>query len=219
MVSVRAQRPAEIIHFYLVDPRKDPEATNWQRRLQALEGPRCRIEFVHDSLRAVMEMLQTWLADREFSDRSGSPACYLFILGLHRMPELMHLPADDDVDGSLEPPLVDLVTTICERGPEVDIHTCVWADSFATFQSTFTHAQLECFLERVVDRVSQDDSYQLLGQDFTREMKGSWMYLRDGLNAEEPVKFRPYQLPSSEFLNHVAFICNQSAPKPSKQED
>jgi DNA segregation ATPase FtsK/SpoIIIE, S-DNA-T family len=92
--------------------------------------------------------------------------------------------------------LINLVA----QGPEVGIHTILWVDNMATFRqlSGDSRSALSPFDLRVGLAMPENDSRDLLGEGYAKNLPRLRAYYRDMLVTEGLEKFKPYAVPSIE---------------------
>ncbi len=126
----------------------------------------------------------------------------MFIFGVHRFRELRK--ADDDFSfgrkGEREPSPAERLTTILKDGPLSGVHAVVWCDSLVNLNRAFDRPLLREFAMRVLFQMSATDSSTLMDSPTASKLgRHRALYLQD--EQERPEKFRPYGLPSPEWLN------------------
>jgi DNA segregation ATPase FtsK/SpoIIIE, S-DNA-T family len=86
------------------------------------------------------------------------------------------------------------------QGPEVGIHTILWVDNMATFKqlSGDSRSALSPFDLRVGLAMPENDSRDLLGEGYAKNLPKLRAYYRDMLVTEGLEKFKPYAIPSLE---------------------
>jgi DNA segregation ATPase FtsK/SpoIIIE, S-DNA-T family len=90
--------------------------------------------------------------------------------------------------------LMNLIT----QGPELGIHTILWADNMATFRqlSGDSRSALSPFDLRVGLAMPENDSRDLLGEGYAKNLPRLRAYYRDMSVADGLEKFKPYAVPS-----------------------
>ena len=86
------------------------------------------------------------------------------------------------------------------QGPEVGIHTILWVDNMATFRqlSGDSRSALSPFDMRVGLAMPENDSRDLLGEGYAKNLPRLRAYYRDILVTEGLDKFKPYAILSIE---------------------
>jgi S-DNA-T family DNA segregation ATPase FtsK/SpoIIIE len=87
-------------------------------------------------------------------------------------------------------------------GPPVGIHIIVWCDSLTNLNRTFDRPQLREFALRVLFQMSATDSSTLMDTPAAAKLgRTRALFLTE--ETERAEKFRPYGLPSSEWLGRT----------------
>ena len=89
--------------------------------------------------------------------------------------------------------------TILREGPELAIHTLVWCDTVANLDRTFDRRTLRAFDMRVALQMPTQDSTHLIGSPLANSL-GPHRCLFYSEEEGKLEKFRPYRLPSREWL-------------------
>lgn len=107
------------------------------------------------------------VAQRAACDDMRAPTVVLALYGLHRArildasaPELSH-----------DPECGDLLEQVLRDGPEVGVHTWVWADTFAGTTRRLGSSALREFGWRVAGKMSAEDSERLLNSDIAASLR------------------------------------------------
>jgi energy-coupling factor transporter ATP-binding protein EcfA2 len=127
--------------------------------------------------------------EREPSRNQTEPARILVLNGLGKARDL---DPDDYSDEGQK--LLAAVATILRDGPEVGIHTIMWADSVATVDSRLGRQERE-FGARVAFRMSGDDSMRLCDSDLATQLQEKEAVLID-IDRGTTVKFQPFAAPT-----------------------
>lgn len=128
-----------------------------------------------------------------------APDVLLLIAGLHAWRELQ------PVDYGKPSPAAAQLLRMAERGPEVGVHLLAWADGFATLEQVFKRVGLGNFRSRVLLRLSENDSNQLLSNPTAARLADQRAFLRiEGRPQGEVEKFKPYLVPDATILAELA---------------
>jgi hypothetical protein len=137
----------------------------------------------------------------ETADRSPR---FLFVFGVHRFRELRK--AEDDFGfgrrGEREVSPAERFATILREGPPVGVHVVLWCDSLTNLNRTFDRPLLRELGMRVLFQMSATDSSTLMDSPVASRL-GRTRALLLQEEQERPEKFRPYGLPSPEWLDRV----------------
>ena len=139
----------------------------------------------------------------ESADRSPR---FLFVFGIHRFRELRKSEEDFGFarrGAEREPTPAERFSTILRDGPPVGIHIVVWCDSLTNLNRAFERPQLREFGMRVLFQMSPTDSSTLMDTPAASRLgRNRALFLVE--DQDRPEKFRPYGLPSPEWLNELA---------------
>lgn len=202
--------------FYVLDGSlvDDPEELFWQDLSERLPhrirtgGPRQAKEFVDELATEV----------RQRSDSDSEPPIFLIIDNLGRFRDLRK--DDDDfgfgADRNKATTPARQFVDILKNGPAVGVHTVVWADTFnnaGRWMSNQTMRELEI---RVAFQMSATDSSNFIDSPVAGKLgqNRALLYLEEHGTHE---KFRPYGLPSEQWLDVVSQ--QPGRPEPASDDD
>lgn len=214
LVSLAAQHTVEgngAARFYVLDftPADAPYAEYLRHLKEVL--PHSAVWGGRRQLPAMISELATAVSRRlEGSDAAlaTEPSLYLLIYGLQRARDLRpdDSPAYYSPTGEEAPPPTPAkqLPTILSDGPEVGVHTIVWCDTGANLKRTIdTHRLMREFDQRVAFQMNNDDSSLLIDSPAASSLgpNRALFYSEEESRLE---KFRPYGLPSTEWLAWAA---------------
>lgn len=206
-LSLAAQRAPRDLRYYVVDtgPKQEMAALLEPLLPQYMRRVVTRQHF-HAGLTQVITELHDLLR-RPFS-RGQEPDIYLLLHGLHRIDDL-HSASGQPGSAAPLAPLAHLLSTIIRQGPEVGIHALVWCDRLQSLESALG----EDIASYIDYRVSFEYALGRPDASAPRAMAGrssvaftAYAELNDGASgqAAQPEKFRPYAVPSREWLQAAA---------------
>ena len=211
LVSLAAQLPPDRpgsdspgARFYVLDgTRPDaPEAGFWARFLPTVPH-RASVAGALDAP-AVMTELADELARRQQQRLDRLPPIYLFVYNLSRFRDLRK--EDEYGFGGTDdkpPSPGKQFATLLREGPAWGIHTIAWCDSYSTLNRILDRQTLRDFEMRVLFQMTATDSSSLMDSpDAARLGVHRAIFYDEGHGHIE--KFRPYGLPSDEWLGYVA---------------
>ena len=190
--------------FYVVDgnqpdsPRSGPLA-----RLPEVAGEAMRVVGWRE-LASVLQELTAELDRRQKGSIADAPAVYLILYGLQRMRDLRKAEDDFGFGRAEEKPATPdkQLTALLREGSALGIHTLVWCDTLNNLQRAFDRQTMRELTMRVVFQLSVADSSNLIDNP-----AASKLGMHRALFASEEdgrlEKFRPYGLPSDEWLDWV----------------
>jgi S-DNA-T family DNA segregation ATPase FtsK/SpoIIIE len=181
----------------------------------ALEGDAARVHnllpeifplrlLTQRDLASTLELLNEEVNRRLKGERDGPPR-FLFLHGLQRLRDLRR--PDDDFGytrkGETTVSPYKQFMNILREGPPLGVFTILWCDALANLQRTFDRQGLREFEMRVLFQMSPTDSSTLMDTPLASKlgMHRALLYTEDQGRLE---KFRPYGLPSLEWMRSVA---------------
>jgi energy-coupling factor transporter ATP-binding protein EcfA2 len=182
-----------------------PEAGFWTGEATATL-PQVRVFGLRD-VAAVIKPLAAEVERRLAENETNSPPLFLFIYNLARFRELKKSDdfgissfSDDDDSGTQ---LDKQFATILREGPAHGVHTLVWCDSYNNVNRWLERSTLREFDLRVLFQMSATDSSNLMDNPAAGRL-GAHMALLYSEELGQSEKFRPYGLPSAEWLQWIA---------------
>jgi hypothetical protein len=158
----------------------------------------------HD-LPKVMAEVAAEVDRRQKAHAAEEPSLYLFVHGLQRFRDLRR--QEDDFgysrrgeDKAASP--AKQFTTVLRDGPAVGVHTILWCDSLNNLNRVLDRQGLREFDLRVLFQISAADSSTLIDTPLASKL-GLHRALYYSEEYGQPEKFRPYGLPSDEWLEWV----------------
>ena len=138
----------------------------------------------------------------ETADRSPR---FLMVFGIQRFRELRKAEEEYSFgrrEANREPSPSERFASILRDGPPVGIHVVIWCDSLTNLNRAFERPQLREFAQRVLFQMSATDSSTLMDTPAASKLgRNRALYLQE--DQERPEKFRPYGVPSWDWLNRV----------------
>jgi len=201
--SGQAGKPGAHVRFRILDGTRPeaPEVGYWNRVVAtlphdvAIGGPREAPE--------ILGQIAAELARRQQEGQDGLPPIYLLIYNLARFRDLRK--EDDysfgrDEDKPATPG--KMFTTILRDGPACGIHTIAWGDSYSTINRLLDRQSLRDFDLRVLFQMNATDSSSLMESPDAARLGVHRAIFYDGGHGQME-KFRPYGLPSAQWLAEV----------------
>lgn len=152
-------------------------------------------------LAEVLTSVRTEVADRVERDDFRAPPLLLVLNGVGRARDF---DVDDDVHARSEDfDALRTLEAIVREGPEVGVHTLAWCDQLESLQRRFSRATTREFAIRVAMRMKADASTALIGTTYASLLRETQALLFDE-ESNRLTKFRPYQMPSAQFIEGLA---------------
>jgi len=208
-LTLSAQHKPESATFYLLDfgsvddphgeflkllPDVLPHTVHYGKRRQLPEF-----------IAAISQEVEQRLAHDEES-LQGKPTIYLIVYGLHRARDLEQ---DDSFGGGLSfddtpkpPDPSKQFPKILKEGPDLGVHTIIWCDTNTNLSRRLNRQALKEFEMRVVFQMSNDDSMNLIDSPTAGKLgqhRALFYSEQEGILE----KFRPFALPSEEWIKHI----------------
>ena len=207
MIGLAAQHDPNGVQFVLIDG--SPADNSLAGKLGSL-----RSVFPHPSKEVTIRELGSTLAEvaaeverRQKDSPPDVPNIYLVIFDVQRFRDLRK--SDDEFgfsssygDEEKVTPPSKLFSNILKDGPALGVHTIVWCDSLNNLNRTFDRNSLREFEMRVLFQMSANDSSTLIDSPAATKLgPNRALYFSEEEGRVE--KFRPYGLPSEEWLADV----------------
>lgn len=211
LYSLAAQYAPGKAEFYIVDLSPvDVSYAGFFEKAAMLLPHKMQIINRRGLLSAITRLSDS-VQDRIEPDASPQPPVYLFIYGLQRARDLR--PSEEfgysfGSGDSDRPSPSKQFATILREGPDVGVHTLAWSDTLTNLNRTLERGLLREFEMRAVFQMSVDDSNNLI-DTATASKLGTHRALLYSEETGRAEKFRPYGLPSIDWLHKVAKQINQ----------
>ncbi len=132
------------------------------------------------------------------------PPLFLFVFGLQRFRDLRKQEDDFGFSrrGEEKPSPARQFAHILREGPPVSVYSLVWCDTLNNLQRMLDRQSLKEFDMRVLFQMNANDSSNLIDSPVASKL-GLYRALFYAENEGRLEKFRPYNLPSQEWLDSV----------------
>jgi len=203
LFSLAAQYAPGKVNFYVVDfsPADAPHAGFFEQAVGLLPHD---VKIINRrGLLPLITKISDEVQDRTESHASTHTPIYLFIYGLHRARDLR--PSEDfsfssfGAGGTSQPSPAKQFATILRDGPDIGVHTLTWCDTLTNLNRTLERGALREFEMRAVFQMSTEDSNNLIDLPSASKL-GTYRALLFSEETGRAEKFRPYRLPSKEWL-------------------
>jgi DNA segregation ATPase FtsK/SpoIIIE, S-DNA-T family len=134
---------------------------------------------------------------------------YLFLYGLQRARELQR---SDFASYDAEPTVHDLFTKVLQSGPEVGIHTILWADSFSSIDRRVGAQVLRDIDLRVAMQMNSDDSHRVVDAASAHRLGSGAAILYD-IETGVAEKFRPFAPPPRHWLVELSRVLQNTSKR------
>jgi hypothetical protein len=210
LVSLAAHYKPGAATFYLLDgsPADSPHAGLLAKVGEAVASHDVRNVEWRAVPQAIDEIAKE-VARRQSEESPDAPEIYLIIHGLQRYRMLRK--SEDSFGGfsmgddaaEKKPQPEKQFADLLRDGPAVGVHVLAWADTPATLDRTFDRHSMREFDHRVLFQMSAADSSNLIDSPAANKL-GQNRALAFSEEQGTMEKFRPYALPSAEWLAQVA---------------
>ena len=217
MFSLAAQQPPRdgVPWCHILDGAvRDTVAEGFWGRLAPLFPHQVQLASPREAPAAMAQIAEE-LTRREQSGQEDFPSLYLLIYNMGRFNELRK--TDDGYGfGSRDdqpPSTAKQFSRILRDGPAHGIHTLLWCNTNSTLTRWLDRQELHDLEMRILFQMNPTDSSQLIDSPAASQLgPHRAVFYNEGLGELE--KFRPYGLPTEEFLAAVAkqFRSRQAAP-------
>jgi DNA segregation ATPase FtsK/SpoIIIE, S-DNA-T family len=191
------------VRFFVLDgtPPEHANAGTFERVAKALPH-QTRVGAQRDTV-AVLKEVYGEVTRRQQESLTDLPAWYLIVHDLQRFRELRKKEDDFGFSRSEELTPAQQLVNIMREGPNLGIHVLAWCDSVTNMQRTFDRQALREVELRVLFQMSPNDSSALIDSPVAARL-GEQRALFHSEELGKLEKFRPYDLPPTEWLDWVA---------------
>ncbi|CAK9037432.1 ESX secretion system protein EccC (Type VII secretion system protein EccC) (T7SS protein EccC) [Durusdinium trenchii] len=203
VISLAAAEPKA--KFYVMDGTRPGEVGEglWQRVASAVGEAAEMVE--QRNVPDVLQQVTTELTRRDTEGDDSAPPIFLVIHNASRLRDLRK--SEDDFSFSMDrdkPPAPDKqLAEILKNGPQWGIHALVWCDGYNAVTRLFDRLALREFEMRVVFQMSAADSSNLLDTPAASQLSPHRALVYNDETGEAE-KFRPYGLPTDEWLQQAS---------------
>jgi S-DNA-T family DNA segregation ATPase FtsK/SpoIIIE len=187
--------------FLVIDgtPEDDPHADDLARVAGSLAGHDIAVVGWKEAARVVAEVGEE-VARRQQPDADDGPELFLLIHDLGRFRDLRRKENDFGFGNPGEPATpADHLTATLKEGSALGVHLLVWSDTLGNLNRVFDNQAIREFESRVLFQISPTDSAHLLDSPAASKLgPNRALFASEEQNRLE--KFRPYGLPSDEWL-------------------
>jgi hypothetical protein len=205
MISLAAQLEPRAAKFYVFDgtPADSALAGSFDRVKQALPHDVTIVEWraVGDAINELHKQMQ----QRQTGDHAQGPSIFVFLYGLQRYRILRKQEESFSLSMSDEPKPAapdKQFADLLREGPALGIHVITWSDTAVAVDRTLDRASLREFDHRVLYQMSAADSSNLIDSPLANKL-GFYRALAFSEEQGTIEKFRPYAMPSREWLEHL----------------
>ena len=209
LVSLAAQLDPQDVRFYVLNfSQADAPYINAFTDTMSLLPNSTKFSgrrTLSDSIVAISDEVKQRI-NEESNVSKKKESIYLAVFGLQRARDLRQedeTPYRTSDEEPITPNIAERFNSILRDGPEVDIHTLVWCDTYANLARTLDRRTLGEFEMRIVFQMSAEDSSNLVDSAAASKL-GSHRVLFYGEEEGRLEKLRPYGFPTKEWLAWVA---------------
>lgn len=203
LISLAVQLPPDGVKFFVLDgtPEDDPQAGMLTRIAGVLPHS---VRFVdRTDLGTALGAVSAEVTARQKNESTDRTPCFVFVFGAQRYRELRK---DDDFGfsrrGERAATPSESLMTILKDGPTVNVFTILWADTPTNLGRVVDRAGMREFALRVLFQMGANDSSTLIDSPAASRLgRNRALYVTE--ESPQPEKFRPYGLPSDEWLAKI----------------
>ncbi|WP_322509143.1 FtsK/SpoIIIE domain-containing protein [Anaerolinea sp.] len=148
---------------------------------------------------ALFEKIAKIVQERNEGENFTSSPVYLFIAGIQRIRKYTQ---DSNSFGSPQTESVKNFSKIVREGPQVGVHTIVWADTYTNLSNSIERKLLTEFVFRILFQMPINDSVNLIESNLANRIGYGKAVLYD-LERNFTEKFRPYTRPGESWLSLI----------------
>jgi hypothetical protein len=204
LVSLAAQYPPDGVKFFVLDstPDDDPNAGLLARVVNAIPHPVKMID--RTDIGAALGAVAGEVSARQKGESQDKSPCFVLVHGAQRYRDLRkeedfgfgRRGADKAV------PAADHLAAILRDGPTVGVHVLLWADTPTNLSRAVDRSGMREFGLRVLFQMGVNDSSALIDSPAAARLgRNRALYVTE--ETSQPEKFRPYGLPSVQWLGQV----------------
>lgn len=216
LVSLTAQLKPTAAKFFILDgtPEDDPHAGLLQRVANVLPHDIRFLDRVN--MGDAFNAMATEVAARQKGESTDRSPVYFFIHGVQRFRDLRK--EDDFGFGRRGAERVvspgEHLATLLRDGPTVGVHLILWADTPTNLGRSVDRAGMREFALRILFQMSANDSSSLIDSPAASRLgRNRALFLTE--ESAQPEKFRPYGLPTAEWLQQVKTAMTAKQQNPS----
>ncbi len=207
LLSLGQQLAPAAVKFFVFDGTPDDAATAGTLGRIANALPHDTQMIDRNNLPSALAALGTEVTARQKGESADRTPCFLFVNGIQWFRELRkeedfgfgRRGAERTVSAA------ENLLTILRDGPLVHVHTVLWADTPANLGRSIDRGGQREFGQRVLFQMSANDSSTLIDSPAAARLgKNRALYTTEEM--PYPEKFRPYGLPSRDWLQVVRNI-------------
>jgi S-DNA-T family DNA segregation ATPase FtsK/SpoIIIE len=204
LISLCAQYPPNGARFFVLDgtPDDDPNA-GYLGRVANVPPHQVRLIDRSDLVPA-LSAVATEVTARQKGESADRSPCFVFIHGAQRFRELRK---EDDFGfgrrgAERTASAGELLATILRDGPTMNAFVVLWADTPTNLARVVDRAGQREFGLRVLFQMGANDSSALIDSPVAARLgRNRALFVTE--ETSQPEKFRPYGLPSTDWLNKV----------------
>jgi S-DNA-T family DNA segregation ATPase FtsK/SpoIIIE len=220
LISLAAQYPTAAAKFFILDstPDDDPNAGFLARVVNTL--PHAARIIDRADLAAALAAVAGEVTARAKGESQDKSPCFVLVHGAQRYRDLRK---EEDFgfgrrSGERVVPPADQLATILRDGPTVGVHVILWADTPTNLARTVDRAGMREFALRVLFQMGVNDSSALIDSPAAARLgRNRALYVTE--ETTQPEKFRPYGLPSGQWLAQVRDWLKKKQPAKGKKDE
>jgi len=204
LISLAAQYPPGGVKFFVLDstPDDDPNAGFLGRVVNALPHAVKLID--RNDLGAALGSVAGEVTARQKGESQDKSPCFVFVHGAQRYRDLRK---EEDFGfgrrgADRAVPAAEHLATVLRDGPPVGVFVVLWADTPTNLGRTVDRGGMREFGLRVLFQMGVNDSSALIDSPVAARLgRNRALFVTE--ETSQPEKFRPYGLPSGEWIGQV----------------
>lgn len=168
---------------------------------QRLGGEKLTVAGPPGAVQAIDDALALIESRRDASE--PSPPAFVVLAGVHFLRTLWKREDDYSFGSDSESSVSRKLLRLLRDGPSLGVHVIAWIDSAANLRRTMEREAIGEFGHRVLFQMSGQDSSLIIDSPEASRL-GLWRAILMDAEGGTLEKFRPYEMPDREWLDHAA---------------
>lgn len=150
----------------------------------------------------MIDTLYERLLDRSDGSESSKDRIFFMFFGINRARRIMHsgIYDGDDDEKSTQEKLIDILS----KGPKCGISSIFWSEDINGPEEIIGARYGELFDRRIAYGLDEKEMHTLVDENDARAISGRTAVYRDFINDVKNIHFRPYDIPSTRWVDEFA---------------